>query len=162
AEDLDDLRLGAEDLAAALAGEAGTARDPPRPGKPPPGRPLLKKTHPKAPAPSPHHPPLPLDTRQPPGPPPPALPAPVGPDQPPPRGGSGGCPRGGRAGGQNSPTAPRAGARPPGPPPPHHPDAQAGPPRLGLPTHQRRAVPRPCPARQCRGCGPRPARGRLR
>src|SRR5262249_60648258 len=48
AEDLDDLRLGAEDLAAALAGEASTARDRPRLDNPRRGRRLVHKADQKA------------------------------------------------------------------------------------------------------------------
>jgi len=48
ADDLDDLRLGADDLAAALAGEAGAARDRPRLDNPRRGRRLVKKADQKA------------------------------------------------------------------------------------------------------------------
>src|SRR5262249_13404808 len=64
-------------------------------------------------------------------------------------------------------TARQAAGRAPGQPPAradpaHHPHAQAGQPRLGLPAYQRRTAPRPGPARQPRRCRPRLARGRLR
>ena len=64
AEDLDDLRLGAEDLAAALAGEASTARDRPRLDNPRRGRRLVKKADQKALALSPEQRLLLLDTWQ--------------------------------------------------------------------------------------------------
>src|SRR5215468_11677303 len=64
ADDLDDLRLDAEDLAAALAGEASTARDRPRLDNPRRGRRLVKKTDQKALALSPEQRLLLLDTWQ--------------------------------------------------------------------------------------------------
>ena len=64
AEDLDDLRLGAEDLAAALAGAAGAARDRPRLDNPRRGRRLVKKADQKALALSPEQRLLLLDTWQ--------------------------------------------------------------------------------------------------
>jgi hypothetical protein len=48
ADDLDALRLGPEDLAAALAGQASAAREGPRLDNPRRGRRLVKKTDPKA------------------------------------------------------------------------------------------------------------------
>src|SRR5262245_62300249 len=64
AEDLDDLRLGAEDLAAALAGAAGAARDRPGLDHPRRGRRLVKKADQKALALSPEQRLLLLDTWQ--------------------------------------------------------------------------------------------------
>jgi transposase InsO family protein len=64
ADDLDGLRLGPEDLAAALAGEAGAARDRPRLDNPRRGRRLVKKADQKALALTPEQRLLLLDTWQ--------------------------------------------------------------------------------------------------
>src|SRR5262245_4305948 len=64
ADDLDDLRLGAEDLAAALAGEASAPRDGPRLDSPRRGRRLVKRADQTALAPAPEPRSLLLHTSQ--------------------------------------------------------------------------------------------------